>query len=104
MGDGVELTMVTMVFDASDTEALLGVLSKYVVVSRGHAGCRNIDLTASATTPARFVIVEKWATPADQQAHFDSTDMVEMAEACAGILSRPPSIDLLETISAHDLA
>jgi hypothetical protein len=29
--------------------------------------------------------------------------MVEMAESCRGLLSRPPEIDLFEGISAHDL-
>lgn len=101
--DEVDLTLVTMTFDASDIEGLVGVLSKYVVVSRGHAGCRNIDLAASATTPGRFVIIQKWETPVDQQRHFDSTEMVSMARSCEGLLSRPPSIDLLEPISAHDL-
>jgi quinol monooxygenase YgiN len=103
MGEEVELTMVTMVFDSSDPEALQSILAKYVVLSRGHPGCRNIDLCASATSPARFVVVQKWDSPAAQQAHFDSAEMVEMATACAGLLSRPPAIDLLETISAHDL-
>ena len=99
----VELTIVTMTFDASDPDALVGVLAKYVVLSRGHDGCRNIDLCASATNPARFVIVEKWESPEAQRVHFDSADMVEMAQSCTGLLSKPPAIDLLETISAHDL-
>jgi hypothetical protein len=30
--------------------------------------------------------------------------MVEMASACNGLLTKPPQIDLLEGISAHDLA
>ena len=101
--DEVELTVVTLAFDASDPVRLQSVLAKYVVLSRGHAGCRNIDLCASATTPGRFVIIEKWESPAAQQAHFDSEDMVEMASACQGLLARPPQIDLLEGISAHDL-
>jgi quinol monooxygenase YgiN len=101
--DDVELTMVTMVFDSSDADRLLSILAKYVVLSRGHPGCRNIDLCASATTPGRFVIVQKWESPEAQQGHFDSQDMVEMASACTGLLTRPPTIDLLETISAHDL-
>ena len=101
--DEVELTVVTLVFDASEPDALLSVLAKYVVLSRGHDGCRNIDLCASATTPGRFVLIEKWESPAAQQAHFDSADMVEMAQACQGLLARPPQIDLLEGISAHDL-
>ena len=104
MADDVELTLVTLTFDAADPAGLLGVLSKYVVVSRGHPGCRNIDLAASATRAGRYVIIEKWESPAAQQAHFDSPDMVEMAEACRGLLSTAPQIDLLEGISAHDLA
>jgi hypothetical protein len=54
VGGEVELTMVTMVFTASDADALLPVLAKYVVLSRGQDGCRNIDLCASATEPNRF--------------------------------------------------
>lgn len=101
--DEVELTIVTMDFRATDPERLLPILSKYVVVSRGRPGCRNIDLCASVTTPDRFVIVEKWDSPEAQRVHFDSREMVEMAQACSGLLSKAPDIDLLEGISAHDL-
>ena len=102
--DDVDLTMVTMTFDALDPGKLQSVLARYVVLSRGHRGCRNIDLVMSTTQPNRFVVLQKWESPADQQAHFDSADMVEMAEACRGLLTAPPDIDLLEAISAHDLA
>lgn len=106
MPDEVELTIVTMAFDAAPAgvDRLLGVLSKYVVLSRQHPGCRNIDLCASVTTPNRFLIVQKWDSTEAQRAHFDSTDMVEMAASCRGLLVRAPAIDLLEGISAHDLA
>lgn len=103
MAREVSLTVVAMTLDAADPEALLPVLAKYVVVSRGHPGCRNIDLCASATTPGRYLIVQKWDDPASQRAHFDSLEMVEMASACRGLLSRPPAIDLYEPVSAHDL-
>ena len=101
---GVELTIVTMVFESGQAERLQSVLAKYVVVSRGHPGCRNIDLCVSATSPGRFVIIEKWETPDAQRVHFDSAEMVDMAKACDGLLTKPPHIDLLEGISAHDLA
>ena len=101
--DDVDLALVTMVFDASDPDRLLAVLAKYVVLTRGHTGCRNVDLCSSATTPTRFVVIQKWESAAAQQAHFDSPEMVEMAEACRGLLSQPPQIDLLDAISAHDL-
>ena len=99
--------MVTLGLEATDEAAatkLLSVLAKYVVVSRGHTGCRNIDLVASVTSPGRLVVIEKWDSPEAQRAHFDSPTMVEMAEACRGLLTEPPDIDLLEAVSAHDLA
>ena len=101
--DDAEITLVTLRFQATDPEKLLGVLSKYVVLSRQQPGSRNIDLTASVTNPGRFVVIQKWDGPESQQAHFNSAEMVEMAQACAGILTEPPEIDLLEGLSAHDL-
>jgi quinol monooxygenase YgiN len=104
MGDsGVELTIVTIVFDAAKPEPLSAVLAKYVVLSRQQPGCINIDLCASLTSAGRIVVIEKWETPAAQQAHFDSAEMVDMARACEGLLTRPPDVDLLEGLSAHDL-
>lgn len=103
MSDDVDLTLVTLTFDAADAERLVAVLANYVVLSRGQPGCRNIDLAASATIPGRFVIIEKWESPEAQRAHFDSSAMVDMARSCEGLLSGPPQIDLLDAISAHDL-
>lgn len=99
----VELAIVTMVFDAARPDELQAVLAKYIVLSRGEPGCRNIDLCLSTTTPGRFVVVEKWESFDAQRAHFDAPAMVEMATACAGLLTRAPEIDLLEAVSAHDL-
>jgi quinol monooxygenase YgiN len=104
MPDEIELTMVTMVFDAAEPGGLMSVLSKYIVLSRQQPGCRNIDLCQSATKPNRFLIVQKWDSPEAQRAHFDSAEMVEMAAACTGLLTGPPTIDLYEGMSAHDLA
>lgn len=104
-GDDVEITLVTMAFDATEqgVAALLGVLSKYVVVSRQQPGCRNIDLCASVLSPRRFVVIQKWESPEAQRAHFDSEAMVDMARSCEGLVVERPDIDLLEGLSAHDL-
>lgn len=101
----VEVTVVTMAFDAAEgaIDRLVGVLSRYVVVSRQQAGCRNIDLCQSATRAGRFVVIQKWAHPDAQRAHFDSAAMIEMARSCEGLLASKPEIDLLEGLSAHDL-
>ena len=104
MADEVELSIVTMTFEAADHDGLLSVLSKYVVLSMQQPGCRNIDLCGGVTTPGRYLIIQKWETPEAQRAHFDSPEMVEMAEACRGLLTEKPQIDLYEGLSAHDLA
>ncbi len=105
-GDGgVELTVVAGLFDARPgREAELGaVLARYVVVSRGHPGCRNIDLVTSLTTPGRFLVYEKWETPADQHSHMGSAAMSELAAEASPLLAAPPELGLYEAISAHDL-
>ena len=47
----------------------------------GRPGCRNIDLAASVTDPGRVLVVEKWDSADDQRAHFDSDEMVAMAQS-----------------------
>jgi quinol monooxygenase YgiN len=66
-------------------------------------GCRNIDLCSSYTHPGRYLLIQKWDTPAAQRAHFDSEVMVEMATGCTGLLTVAPDIDLWDGPSAHDL-
>jgi quinol monooxygenase YgiN len=102
-GDAVELAIVTMRFDAADVDALMAVLSKYVVLTRMQPGCRNIDLCASATQPGRYLVIQKWESAGAQRAHFDSEVMVEMAKSCTGVLTTAPDIDLWDGASAHDL-
>ena len=101
--DDVDLVVVTLSFDAADPGALQALLAKYVVLTRGHPGCRNVDLLVSATEPTRHLVIAKWDSVDAQRAHFDSADMVELAEGCRGLLSRPPAIDLYDPISAQDL-
>jgi quinol monooxygenase YgiN len=98
------VTLVTLAFEATDPAALVGALARYVVLSRGHPGCRNIDLCQSVTRPERLVVVEKWESPEAQRAHLESAEFTELARACEGLLSGPPDIDLLDGLSAHDLA
>jgi quinol monooxygenase YgiN len=102
-GAAVDLAIVTMRFDAADPTALVAVLSKYVVLARMQPGCRNIDLCSSYTHPGRYLLIQKWDTPAAQRAHFDSEVMVEMATGCTGLLTVAPDIDLWDGPSAHDL-
>jgi quinol monooxygenase YgiN len=99
----VDLSIVTMRFDATDDAALLAVLSKYVVLTRMQDGCRNVDLCSSVTVPGRHLVVQKWETPDHQRRHFDSDVMIDMASSCRGLLAAAPDIELWEATSAHDL-
>ncbi len=100
----VELVVVTMAFDAADPVALAAVLSNYVVMTRHEDGCRNVDLCVGFGNTNRFVVIQKWSSPHAQQAHFDGEVMLTMAQSCNGLLTKAPQIELLEGISAHDLA
>jgi quinol monooxygenase YgiN len=80
------------------------VLARYVVLTRGEAGCRNVDLLASATVRGRIVVVEKWESAQAARAHLDTALMTDMAAEAVPLLAGKPAIDLLDSISAHDLA
>ena len=99
----IELTIVTLQFQAAAAEQLLAVLSKYVVLARMEPGCRNIDLCASVGNPGRYLLIQKWESGDAQRAHFDGAVMTEMARSCTGLLAAPPVIDLWDAASAHDL-
>ncbi len=102
--DDLEPVMVVLRFESHDPARLTEILARYVVVSRGRPGCRNIDLLASATKPGRLLVVEKWDSAADQRAHFDSDEMVAMATSALPLLTAEPDIDLFNGVSMHDLA
>lgn len=92
-----------MTFRANNPEALLAVLSKYVVLTRMQEGCRNVDLCASVAEPGSYLVIAKWDGDDARRAHFDSALMVEMAKSCTGLLTSSPTVQLWDGASAHDL-
>ena len=100
----VSIAVVTMRFDASNLAGLVAVLSKYVVMTRMHPGCRNVDLLLSAIKENRVLVIQKWDSVDAQRVHFDSALMVEMAKACKNLLTKAPEIELFDSMSSHDLA
>jgi quinol monooxygenase YgiN len=106
MAGDVEVAVLTGAFTARpDREGeLAAVLARYVVMARGEPGCRNVDLLISATESGHFFVIEKWDSPEIARSHLDTELMRAMAEAAIPLLAGPPKIDLLDTISAHDLA
>ena len=105
MAGEVEIAVLTAAFTARPEREgeLAAVLARYVVLTRGEPGCRNVDLLTSATESGKFVVIEKWETPGDARSHLDTELMTAMASTAIPLLAGPPAIDLLDTISAHDL-
>jgi quinol monooxygenase YgiN len=105
MATEVEMVVLTAAFIARpEREAdLAAVLARYVVLARGEPACRNVDLLTSATESGQFLVIEKWDTADDARSHLDTELMTGMAAAAVPLLSERPKIDLLDTISAHDL-
>lgn len=101
----LELAVVIGSFEARTGRQgdLAALLAKYVVLTRGRPGCRNVDLVASASRPGRLVVIEKWESADEARAHLDASETVEMAQAARDVLAGPPDLDLFESISAQDL-
>jgi quinol monooxygenase YgiN len=105
IADDVDLKVVCATFDAAPgLEAdLSGLLARWVVLTRGHRGCRNVDLLASTAQPGRYRIVEKWEDAGAMQAHLDSPDTAQLAQEMLPLLARAPELELYDAVSAHDL-
>jgi len=104
-GPEVEIAVLTASFDArpGDEEALLAALARYVVLTRHEPACRNVDLVASVTHAGRFLVIEKWESADAVREHLDSALMARMATAAVECVVAKPTIDMYDTISAHDL-
>jgi quinol monooxygenase YgiN len=105
MAGDLEVAVLTAGFTAQPdrVDELAAVLARYVVLTRRAPSCRNVDLLASATESGRFLVIEKWDSAGDARAHLDTELMTDMAQAAVPLLAGRPQIDLLDTISAHDL-
>ncbi len=86
------------------TDPLLAHIARYVVMSRGEPGCRNIDLCASVLTAGRVVVIEKWESAETQRAHLEGGAMAELVAAARDAGADRPDLELLQGVSAHDYA
>ena len=102
----IEISILTATFDAKEAsiETLASALARYIVMTRHETHCRNVDLVVSTTVAGRFLVIQKWENDAAARRHLDSFVMAEMAKEAIPLLSSQPTIDLYDSISAHDLA
>ena len=56
-----------------------------MAATRQEPGCLEYTIAADVDDPARFVIVEKWASAEALEAHFETPHMAEFQAAMAGL-------------------
>lgn len=74
------------------------------VIEQTHAhepGCVLYALHRALDDPTRFVVVEKWDSRDDLDAHFEQPYMGEIA-AARDLLAEPPSVWFTEPVAAGD--
>jgi len=56
-----------------------------VAAVRGEPGCEQYDLNADTERPGSFVMVERWSSDADLEAHANAPAFVALAKTITGI-------------------
>ena len=74
-----------------------------IVPSHSDAGCEKYALHRSVADPNTFVLVEKWASQEDLDAHFVQPHMANLGSLMEA-LAEPASIQFLEPFEAGDPA
>lgn len=75
--------------------AALEAITPVVAQSHAEAGCVKYTLQQSNTDPQQFVVVEKWASQADLDAHFQQPYLGALFTDLADHLAEPPAIHFL---------
>jgi quinol monooxygenase YgiN len=68
------------------------ILSLLVDPTRRESGCVSYELLQNSSDPGDFVFVEKWATPAAEQAHFETPHVLTALQQLSGLLATEPEI------------
>jgi quinol monooxygenase YgiN len=68
------------------------ILSALVEPTRCESGCLSYELLQNSSDPTDFVFVEKWATAAAEQAHFDTPHVLTALKQLTGLLATEPDI------------
>ena len=68
------------------------ILSALVEPTRRESGCLNYELLQNSSDPADFVFVEKWASAAEEQAHFSTPHVSIALQRLVGLLTAEPEI------------
>ncbi len=68
------------------------ILSALVDPTRRESGCLSYELLQNSSDPTDFLFVEKWATAAAEQAHFETPHIITALQQLSGLLAAEPDI------------
>lgn len=82
--------------------AALEAIAPVIAQTHAEGGCVTYALQQSNTDPQQFVVVEKWASQADLDAHFQQPYMGALFTDLADHLAEPPAIHFLTPVPVGD--
>ena len=85
-------------------DAVLALLSPVIEQTHQEEGCVKYALHRSAADAQLLVIVERWRSQADLDAHFQKPYMGELMTGVADHLAEPPVIHFLQPTPVGDAA
>jgi quinol monooxygenase YgiN len=68
------------------------ILTALVDATRREPGCLSYELLQNHDDPTDFAFVERWASPAAEQAHFVTPHLSATLQQLAGLLAAEPQI------------
>ena len=80
-------------------EAVIRALKKIAFASRSEQGCLQYDPHQCLVDPRTFMVLEKWASKADLDAHAGRPHMAEFLEAVSDCLTEPSEVLLWEALA-----
>lgn len=68
------------------------ILTALVDVTRREPGCLSYELLQNHADKTEFVVVERWASAAAEQAHFMTPHLLTALQQLSGLLASEPQI------------
>lgn len=83
-------------------DAALPILETAITATHGEAGCISYALHRDVDDPARFVIVEKWASSEALAEHAETPHLKQLFTDLGPLLAAPPTIVRTEPVPIGD--
>jgi quinol monooxygenase YgiN len=89
-----DIVVVTALIDVRPdaVDAAVAVLETAITATHGEAGCISYALHRDVEDPARFVIVEKWASADALTEHAQTPHLKQLFTDLGPLLAAPPTI------------